>query len=357
MDFGIQFFPCVGPDEVPAAKYFADALDLSELADELGYHHLRMVEHYFHPYGGYSPNPLVYLAAAAQRTRRIRLITGAVLPIFNNPLKMAGEIGMVDAISNGRLEVGFARAFLPLEFARFGKRLDDSRAAFDEGLEMVRRLLEDEDVTMDGTLHSFPTTTSLPRPTQIPHPPFWIAALATESSFVNAGRQGHSIMAIPVGGAEMSRLIGAYRAAWKAAGHPGKGRVMLAFHMFAHETPGNAAEIARAPLNRYIRSLVDAASDWTAGATSAAYPGYDKIITKLKNDSFESQVAEGSAWVGTPEQIIDQIDKFVARSGPFEIASLQVNFSDMPAELAAASMRLFSSTVAPKINQTVAAPV
>ena len=104
----------------------------------------------------------------------------------------------------------------------------------------------------------------------------------------------------------MARLIGAYREAWKAAGHPGDGRVMLAFHMFAHETPGMAAEIARAPLNRYIRSLVDAASDWTAGASSADYPGYDKIIAKLKGDSFESQVAEGSAWVGTPEEIIDR---------------------------------------------------
>jgi len=81
---------------------------------------VRTVEHYFHPYGGYSPNPLVFLSAAAAVTRSIRLVTGAVLPVFNNPLKLAGEIGMVDAISGGRLEAGFARAFLPHEFARFG---------------------------------------------------------------------------------------------------------------------------------------------------------------------------------------------------------------------------------------------
>lgn len=357
MQFGVQFFPCVGPDEVPAAAYFSDVLDLSELADELGYHHLRMVEHYFHPYGGYSPSPLLFLAAAAQRTKRIRLITGAVLPIFNHPLKLAGEIGMVDAISKGRLEVGFARAFLPQEFARFGKQLNNSRAEFDEGFEAVRRLVEDEDVSLNGTFHSFPKTTSLPRPTQLPRPPFWVAALATESSFVNAGTQGHGIMAIPVGGGEMARLIGSYRDAWRAAGHPGDGRVMLAFHMFVHETPGKAAEIARGPLNRYIRSLVDAASDWTEGTSSEDYPGYDKIIAKLKGDSFESQVAEGSAWVGTPAEIIDQIERFTARSGPFEIASLQVNFNDLPADLAAASMRLFSTAVAPAVNQQLSAPV
>lgn len=355
MDFGVQFFPCVGPQEVPAATYFSNVLDLSELADELGYHHLRMVEHYFHPYGGYSPNPLLFLAAAAQRTKRIRLITGAVLPIFNNSLKLAGEIGMVDAISKGRLEVGFARAFLPHEFARFGKRLDDSRAAFDEGFETVRQLLEQEDVEANGAFNAFPKTTSLPRPTQTPRPPFWVAALATESSFVNAGRQGHGVMAIPVGGAEMARLIGAYRDAWKAAGHPGEGRVMLAFHMFVHETPGQAAELARGPLNRYIRSLVDAASDWTDGASSADYPGYDKIIAKLKGDSFESQVAEGSAWVGTPAEIIEQVGRFTARSGPFEVASLQVNFNDLPVDLAASSMRLFSRAVAPALKHRLVA--
>jgi len=57
---------------------------------------------------------------------------------------------MLDAISHGRLEVGFARAFLPHEFARFGISLDESRERFDEGLETVRRLLEEENVAVSG---------------------------------------------------------------------------------------------------------------------------------------------------------------------------------------------------------------
>ena len=64
-------------------------------------------------YGGYSPDPLIFLSAAAAVTRSLRLVTGAVLPVFNHPLKLAGQIGMVDAISGGRLEVGFARASCP----------------------------------------------------------------------------------------------------------------------------------------------------------------------------------------------------------------------------------------------------
>src|SRR5437899_10791636 len=113
MQFGVQFFPDVRPEEKSAEAYFQEALDLAEEADRLGFSHIRIVEHYFHYYGGYSPNPMLFLAAAAQRTRRARLVTGAVLPIFNHPLKLAGEIGMLDAISDGPLSVGFAGRLFP----------------------------------------------------------------------------------------------------------------------------------------------------------------------------------------------------------------------------------------------------
>jgi len=176
MEFGMQFFPCVGPEQKSGSAYFDECLRLVEFCDRYGWGHVRTVEHYFHPYGGYSPDPLIFLSAAAALTRNIRLITGAVLPVFNNPLKLAGQIGMIDAISKGRVEIGFARAFLPHEFARFGISMDQSRARFDEGLEQVRRLLEEENVTAQGRFHSFEKVTSLPRPTQKPRPPFWIAA-------------------------------------------------------------------------------------------------------------------------------------------------------------------------------------
>ena len=347
MEFGIQFFPDVSPVERSAETYWADALHLTGLCDELGYTSVRTVEHYFHAYGGYSPDPIVFLSAASQRTRRARLVTGAVLPIFNNPLKLAGQIGMLDAISGGRLDVGFARAFLPHEFARFGRSLDESRERFEEGVEQVRRLLEEERVSMEGRFHSFRDLTSLPRPTQKPRPPFYVAALSTEASFVWAGEQGHGVMAIPMAGGRMRELVDAYRDAWRAAGHPGRGKVMLAFHMFCHEDGEEAVRIARDPLNRYLRSLVEAASEWTTGADSADYPGYDKIIAGLAEQDFEKQVESGSAWVGTPMQIVEQVREYDARVGGFEHASLQVNFNTIARADAEASMRLFSKAVMP----------
>ena len=191
MEFGIQFFPDVSPEDQSGAEYWSEALRLVCLCDQLGYTSVRTVEHYFQPYGGYSPSPIVFLAAAAMKTDKAKLITGAVLPAFNHPLKLAGEIGMLDAITGGRLEVGFGRAFLPHEFARFKVSLDESRARFEEGMEQVRRLLEEENVNSQGRFHSFENVTSLPRPTQKPKPPFWVASVATPESFTKAGRAPH----------------------------------------------------------------------------------------------------------------------------------------------------------------------
>jgi len=77
MKFGIDYFPDAQPDRVSARQYFDDVLELAEVADELGYDSVKIVEHYFTSYGGYSPDPCLFLAAASQRTRRMRLVTGA----------------------------------------------------------------------------------------------------------------------------------------------------------------------------------------------------------------------------------------------------------------------------------------
>ena len=355
MEFGIQFFPDVSPAEKSAEQYFAEALRLVELCDPYGYTNVRTVEHYFLPYGGYTPNPMLFLTAAAARTRKARLSVGAALPAFNNPLKIAGEAAMLDAISGGRLDLGFARAFLPHEFAQFGVSLDESVARFDEGIEQVRRLLEEENVTSHGRFHSFTNVTSLPRPTQTPRPPFYVAAIGTPASFEKAGRNGYHIMAIPMGGGRMRDLIGIYRDARRKAGHPGPGRVMMAFHMLCHEDHNEAVRIAKDPLNRYLKSLVHAAGHWVSGTTSKDYPDYGKLIAQLDKETFESQVASGAAWVGTPAEIIEQIQNFVAANGPFEIASLQVNFNTVSYAHAAESMRLFGRQVIPHFEKMRAA--
>ena len=345
MEFGIQFFPDVAPEEKSGQQYFDECLRLVELCDDYGYTHVRTVEHYFNHYGGYSPNPHLFLTAASQRTAKARLITGAVLPIFNHPLKIAGEIGMLDSISGGRLECGFGRAFLPHEFARFERSVDESRARFDEGVDQVMRLIAEENVTCEGRFHSFKNVTSLPRPVQQPRPPCWTAAVASPETLITAARRGHSIMLIPMAGHVTRGLIETYREAWNEAGHPGQGRIMLAHHMFCHEDAAEAERIARDPLNHYLTSLVESASDWMGGASSDDYPGYDKIIAQLAEENYDTQVAKGVAWIGTPDRINEMISAYAAEVGGFDLASLQVNFNTISYDAAAASMRLFGEKV------------
>ncbi len=346
MEFGVQFFPSIGPETKSGALYFSECLSLCDLIDPLGYSHVRTVEHYFLPYGGYSPAPFVFLSAACQRSSKARMVTGAVLPVFNNPLKIAGEAGMLDAISGGRLDLGMARAFLPHEFEKFGVSLDESVARFDEGSDQIRRLLEEENVTCEGRFHSFRNVTSLPRPTQKPRPPIWTAATKTPESFVKAGERGDYVMAIPLVSAHMVELLGLYREAWQRAGHPGEGRVMLAFHMFCHPDQAEAERIAKEPLNRYLRAIVDSARPWMDGVTSRDYPGYAKVYAALEKESFKSQVESGAAWVGTPGRVIEQIETY-HEAVRFDVASMQINFGHIPYAAAQRSMRLFGERVIP----------
>jgi alkanesulfonate monooxygenase SsuD/methylene tetrahydromethanopterin reductase-like flavin-dependent oxidoreductase (luciferase family) len=351
MEFGINFFPTHDPQQIDAARYYRECMHLVDLCDALEFRHVRAVEHYFEPYGGYSPDPVVFLTAASQHSRNARLVTGAVLPVFNHPLKLAGELAMLDGFSDGRLEIGFARAFLPHEFERFGIALDESRARFEEGMAQIALLLSRENVSSDGRFHSFRNVTSLPRPMQKPHPPFWVAAFTTKESFEGAGRNGYGIMAIPTAGALMRELIGVYRDAWRSAGHPGQGRVMLTHNLYCGESEDEVVATAKTPFNGHLAALIAAAGGWGTGVTSKDYLGYEKILDGLRANDFDAMRQRNLAWCGTPHDISDMISACYADiPGGVEIVSLQVNFHDLPVTKAAASMRRFADQVVPRFR-------
>ncbi len=349
MEFGINFFPTHDPKQIDAAHYYRECMELVVLCDELGFRHVRAVEHYFEPYGGYSPNPIVFLTAASQHSRHARLVTGAVLPVFNHPLKLAGELAMLDGFSGGRLEIGFARAFLPHEFERFGIPLDESRARFEEGMAQVELLLSRENVSSEGRFHSFRNVTSLPRPMQKPHPPFWVAAFTTKELFESAGRNGHGIMAIPTAGPLMRELIGLYREAWRSAGHKGQGRVMLTHNLYCGESEDEVVATAKEPFNLHLAALIAAAGSWEKGVTSKDYPGYEKMLEGLRANDFDAMRRRNIAWCGTPRDIADMISSCYSDiPGGVEIVSAQINFHDLPVAKAAASMRRFAEHVMPR---------
>jgi alkanesulfonate monooxygenase SsuD/methylene tetrahydromethanopterin reductase-like flavin-dependent oxidoreductase (luciferase family) len=137
-----------------------------------------------------------------------------------------------------------------------------------------------------------------------------------------------------------------YRDAFQAAGHKGKGRVMLAFHAFCWPDEQQARDYARAPIEDYMRSLCEASSDWL-GVSSKDYQGYSKIYDTLRAVTFDSLLQSGAIFVGTPSQVRDQIAAYQEASGGFDIASLQLLFGELPYDVASRSARLFAEEVMP----------
>jgi alkanesulfonate monooxygenase SsuD/methylene tetrahydromethanopterin reductase-like flavin-dependent oxidoreductase (luciferase family) len=354
MEFCLNFFPDAWPDRKPGDQYFREALDLVEMGEELGYDSVKIVEHYFRPYGGYSPNPIVFLAAASQRTRRMRFITGCVLPVFNHPLKLAGEIGMIDCISGGRFELGIARAFLPHEFDAFGVPLDESRARFEEGVDILIRLLSQENVVHEGRFHrwSWPVT-SLPRPVQKPHPPIWIATVATRESFEWVGRRGYRLMVVPYLAPykELAENIHLYREMYRAAGHPPENeRVLMVLHMYAAESPREAREGARPHMMQYIQTFLHAVREWADRRSSSYNPAYAKIPEILEAMTYERILEERRALIGTPDEIVEQMRYLESVFGRIDVPAMQVNFGMMPFEKARRSIELFAKYAMPKLR-------
>ena len=200
MKFGVNFFPSLPAEPEDDGGIFHAMPARERTGRRVGVQFGKGGGTFLHDYGGHSPNPIVLLAAIAARTRRVRPITGAVIPAFNHPIKLAGELAMLDNLSHGRLDVGFGRAFIPEEYAAYGLDMQDSRAMFDEGIAAIRRLWTEDRVTHEGRFWRFKDVHSMPRTFQQPHPPIWVAAIASEESFVNAAKNGYHLMIVPYAG-------------------------------------------------------------------------------------------------------------------------------------------------------------
>ena len=124
-------------------------------------------------------------------------MSGCILPVFNHPPQIAANTAMLDAISFGRLDGGFARAYLPYEFSAFEIDMDSSREKFQETISAVRTLWLEKNVTCNSNFFNFKQVNSFPKPTQLPHPPLWGAAVNSRQSFAWLGEQGFNLLVTP----------------------------------------------------------------------------------------------------------------------------------------------------------------
>jgi alkanesulfonate monooxygenase SsuD/methylene tetrahydromethanopterin reductase-like flavin-dependent oxidoreductase (luciferase family) len=162
----------------------ADALEQVELADRLGIDYVWEVEHHFLEEYSHSSAPEVFLAAASQRTKSIRLGHGIVQvpPAFNHPARVAERIATLDLISDGRVEFGTGEGSSQMELGGFGVERDTKRAQWEESLDAITRMFVEEPFAgYDGRWLSMPPRNVIPKPKQRPHPPLWVACSRRET--------------------------------------------------------------------------------------------------------------------------------------------------------------------------------
>ena len=165
-------------------QLFQDALDQVELADKLGIDSAWEVEHHFLEEYSHSSAPEVFLAAASQRTERIRLGHGIVLmpPGYNAPARIAERVSTLDLVSNGRVDFGTGESASRMELEGFGVDREQIRAMWREAIEQVANMMVmDPYPGYEGEFFSMPARNVVPKPLQKPHPPIWVACSSRET--------------------------------------------------------------------------------------------------------------------------------------------------------------------------------
>lgn len=210
------------PDEATCAQYasqiipyFKEYIDLWASAEKLGFHGVLLSEHHFG--GGYSPSPNLLLPLIAERTKTIRIgVMGMVVP-YHNAWRLVEEVGMLDILTGGRLEVGTS-AGIPAEFKRIGMEPLEARARYEEALQIIDAGLKTPVLTHHGKYWNFDNLTLVPRPVQS-NPPIWTTVISEESAR-KAARRGSKIVTGFIPTEKAKEVFDAYREAAEEAGNP-----------------------------------------------------------------------------------------------------------------------------------------
>ncbi len=184
-------------------QLYQNALTQVELADKLGYDYAWEVEHHFLEEYSHSPQPEVFLAAASQRTKNIRLGHGIIQLTTNHPARVAEKVACLDLVSNGRVEFGMGEGASITELGPFDRQMEDKQAVWEDGVRCILPMFKDGGWEYDGPYFKFPLRNVLPKPVQKPHPPLWVACSQLETIEM-AGRCGIGALGFQFLSAEMA---------------------------------------------------------------------------------------------------------------------------------------------------------
>jgi alkanesulfonate monooxygenase SsuD/methylene tetrahydromethanopterin reductase-like flavin-dependent oxidoreductase (luciferase family) len=347
-----------GRDE---ASVYADTLDEIALADRLGFDGVWLVEHHFTREYSHSSAPDLMLAAASQRTQRLRLGHAVVVLPYSHPIRVAERAAALDLLSRGRLELGIGRGFSAAEYAAFGVNMRDSRDYVRESLAILRQAWSGT-VHHHGRLFTLSNLDVLPKPLQRPHPPLWTASVSPET-FVWAAREGIGVLAGPFKPwILVKRDLAAYRRAWREhhsddaahnAAEPGHNpRFAMTIGMLCLEDGGEARRWAADAFVWYYQRLLDLIEP-ALKSMPQNYAYYRRLarLQAVLRPLLSLTLLErmGMVIVGDPETCVAGLDR-LRRAGVDRVLCA-VGAGALPSAVVQRSLAVMAERVLPRLRQ------
>ena len=331
MDLGI--FDHLDRREVPLHEHYESRLRLLERYDAAGFAAYHLAEHHATPLG-LAPVPGVFLAAATQRTRRIRLGPCVyILPLYD-PVRLIEEICMLDHLSRGRFDLGVGRGIVPYEMAYFGFHHLETEEIYREALEIILQGLTSEVLDYRGTRYTYRKVPMVLRPFQQPHPPLWYGLGHLEGAEWAATHKVHVITNNTCEGS--APLFERYREVWhRKHGSAPMPRLGMSRHVVVAATQAEAEAVARP--NYAV---------WYANLTKL-WRDFGSVPIRFARD-FDEARQRGIAIAGTPARVREEIERQVMASGCTYLVC-RLMFGSMTEAQATASIDLFTAEVMPHV--------
>lgn len=331
----------------------ADEMHLADLAEPLGYDKLWCVEHHFTDYSA-CPDNLQFLSWVAARTRRIRLATGAVIVPWNDPLRVAEKVALLDHLSGGRAVLGLGRGLARREYAGFGIDMGESRARFDEASRMIVDALDTGFAEGAGPYYPQARTEIRPRPRRGFRDRFYCVGMSPDS-VEQAAALGARLMIFSQQTWESfaTGSLQQYRKSFAEHHGAPPPPPLLGDLMFCDEDPKRAEELAMQYMPNYFLTIVRHYEILSEHFKHVK--GYDHYASA--GDLFKQVGLETAARVycgvqtwGTPEAILEKLRARRELLGDFEL-DLIAAYGGMPVDVAERSIRLFAERVLPELHR------
>jgi alkanesulfonate monooxygenase SsuD/methylene tetrahydromethanopterin reductase-like flavin-dependent oxidoreductase (luciferase family) len=328
----------------PLHRQLDERLAYLVAGDEAGFHCFHVAEHHATPLN-LVPVPGVYLGAVARLTRRMRLGPLCYLLPLYSPLRLLEEIGILDNMSHGRLDIGVGRGVSPFELNYHNVDHETSREVFLEALDVLEKGMTSGRLDHKGKRFQYTDVPMEVRPVQQPHPPIWYPS-SNEGGAAFAGERGYNFVTLgPVGLAKKN--IAAYKSAYKKRGKPqvdsphfpGGTAIGVNRHIVIADTDADALRIAQPAHEMYHASLTKL---WRENKATTP-------VAQVSVSAIEDSVRSGATIVGSPDTVRREIQRQVDELGINYMICAMV-FGNVPHEHSMRSIELMTKEVIPAIK-------